>query len=69
MGKLRRYLAHFKCDKSRLSKIDHEAMGWVMEEERKKRQEKSSEVTSDCYDLVTLVYEQGWYVHGHPPAE
>ncbi|KAM7213988.1 S-adenosyl-L-methionine-dependent methyltransferase [Rhypophila decipiens] len=58
--RLRRYLAHFNRDRSALSSVDREAVAWATDEERLERQKKASEVTSDYYDLVTPLYEQGW---------
>ncbi|KAK3310710.1 S-adenosyl-L-methionine-dependent methyltransferase [Chaetomium strumarium] len=58
--RLHRYLAHFTRDPSNFSNLDHEAIGWATDEERRERQKKYGEVASDYYDLVTPLYEQGW---------
>jgi len=60
--RLHRYLAYWTRD-SNLSKLDVAAITWASEEERRERQRKYCQVGSDYYDLVTPLYEQGWYVY------
>ena len=60
--RLHRYLAHWNRDPSNVSKVDVAAISWATDEERRERQTKYYEVGSDYYDLVTPLYEQGWYV-------
>jgi 2-polyprenyl-3-methyl-5-hydroxy-6-metoxy-1,4-benzoquinol methylase len=60
--RLHRYLAHWTRDPSNVSKLDVGAISWATEEERQEREKKYCEVASDYYDLVTPLYEQGWYV-------
>lgn len=60
--RLHRYLAHFTRDPSNVSKLDHAAIGFATEEERRERQKSYFAVASDYYDLVSPLYEQGWYV-------
>lgn len=59
--RLHRYLAHWTRD-SNVSKLDVAAITWASEEELRERQRKYFQVGSDYYDLVTPLYEQGWYV-------
>jgi hypothetical protein len=61
--RLHHYLAHWNRDPSNVSKIDVAAISWATDEERRERQTKYYEVGSDYYDLVTPLYEQGWYVY------
>lgn len=64
--RLHRYLAHWTRDPSNVSKVDVAAISWATDEERRERQTKYYQVGSDYYDLVTPLYEQGWYVHVNP---
>lgn len=59
--RLHRYLAHFTRDPANVSELDHDAISWATDEERRERQKKYCEVASDYYDLVSPLYEQGWY--------
>ncbi len=60
--RLHRYLAHWTRDPNNVRTLDMEAISWATEEERDAREKKYNEVASDYYDLVTPLYEQGWYV-------
>jgi sterol 24-C-methyltransferase len=60
--RLHRYLAHWNRDKNNLASVDVEAISWPTEEERRERMKNYDQVASDYYDLVSPLYEQGWYV-------
>jgi hypothetical protein len=58
--RLHRYLRHWNRDKSNLSELDFDAVGWATEEERRERQKNYCQVGSDYYDLVSPLYDRGW---------
>jgi hypothetical protein len=60
--RLHRYLRHWTRDPNNVRTLDMGAISWATEEERKAREKNYNEVCSDYYDLVTPLYEQGWYV-------
>lgn len=60
--RLHRYLAHWTRDPSNVRKLDVNAISWSTADERLARQKNACQVGSDYYDLVTPLYEQGWYV-------
>ncbi len=59
--RLHRYLGHWTRDPSSVRTLDMGAISWATDEERDERATKYSDVASDYYDLVTPLYEQGWY--------